>query len=205
VLCIEFGLDEEVGGFVVEVVEIAGNQIGTVSVFQMAPEWFDRIEFGGVGREPFERESGELFEELANGGSFVHGAVVPNDDDVAAEMFQEVAEEGGDAGGIEGAVDERLEVEVASKGLRRQGQGGEGGDFFAGAGELTENGSNASQRPGAAAKGRELESGFIDQHHMRVRGGPFFTIAGHSVFGQAAMRDSSRWLARLSGFFSEKS
>ena len=35
---IDFGVDEEVGGFVVKVGEVAGNEVGTVAVFQMTPK-----------------------------------------------------------------------------------------------------------------------------------------------------------------------
>ena len=196
----EFHLDEKVGGFIVEVSEVAGEEITAMTVFEMTPELFDGIEFGGVGREPFEREPGEAFQQFADGGAFVHRTVVPDDDNFTGDLSEEFAEEAGDAGGIEGAVDESLKVQVATKGFRRDGQSGDGGDFFAGAGELAENGATASLRPGAAAEGRELNAGLVDQHHLGVFGGPFFTIAGHSVFDQAAMRDSSRCEARFAGF-----
>ena len=126
----EFHLDEKVGGFVVEVFEVAGDEITTMTVFEMTPELFDGIEFGGVGREPFEREAGEAFQQFADSGSFVHRAVVPDDEDLAGDLSEEFAEEVGDAGGIEGAVDEGLKVQVATKGFRRDGQSGDGGDFL---------------------------------------------------------------------------
>ena len=98
----EFHLDEKVGGFVVEVFAVSGDEIATMSVFEMAPELFDGVEFGSVGREPFEREPGEAFQQFADSGAFVHRAVVPDDEDLAGDLSEEFAEEVGDAGGIEG-------------------------------------------------------------------------------------------------------
>lgn len=193
-------MDEEVGGLVVEMVEVAGDEVGTVTVFEVAPEGFDGIEVGGVGREPFECEAGALLQESADRGTFVHRAIVPDDDHLAAKMFEEVAEEGGHAGGVEGAVDEGLEVEIAAKRFRRQGQRGDRGDFLAGAGELAENGAASPLRPGAAAERRELEAGLIDQNDMGLLESPFLTIAGQSFCDHSRMRDSSRWLARFAGF-----
>jgi hypothetical protein len=118
---VELGFDEEVGGFVVEVLQVVGDEVGTVSELRMAPEWFDRVEFGGVRREPFDGEAGEVVAELPHGVAFVHGAVVPDDDDLAAEVFEQVAEEGGDASGIEGAVGEGAEVEIRA--VRLSGRG----------------------------------------------------------------------------------
>ena len=80
---------------------VIGDQVGTVAEFEVTPELFDRVEFGGVGREPLDGEPGEVLAELPHGVALVHGAVVPDDDDVAAEVLQQVAEEGGDAGGVE--------------------------------------------------------------------------------------------------------
>ena len=90
-------------------------------------ELFCGIEFGGVGREPFERETGKSFVEFADGGSFVLRAVVPDDDDLAGDLFEEYAEEECDAGGIEGAIDEGLEVQVAAERLWSDGRGGDMG------------------------------------------------------------------------------
>ena len=117
----EFHFDEKVGGFVVEVFEVAGDEITTMTVFEMTPELFDGIEFGGVRWEPFEREPGEAFQQFADGGAFVHRAVVPDDDNFTGDLFEEFAEEVGDAGGIEGAVNEGLKVEIAAERLRGEG------------------------------------------------------------------------------------
>ena len=197
---VDFGVHEEVGGFVVELVEVEGDEVGAVAVFEVAPKGFDGVEVGGVGRQPFEGESRDLLEETAEGGPLVHRAVVPDDDHLAAEMFEEVAEEGGDAGGVERAIDEGAEVEIAAKGFRRQGQRGDRGDPFAGSGKLAEDGTVPPRRPRPAAERRELETGLVDQNDVGVLGSPFLRIAGQSVCDQAAMWASSRWLARFAGF-----
>lgn len=189
---VDFGVDEEVGGFVIEVFEVTGNEVGAVAVFEVAPEGFNGVEVGGVGGQPFEGESRNLLEETAEGGAFVHGAVVPDDHHPTAEMLQQVAEEGSDAGGVERAVDEGAEVEVAAKGFRRQGQRGDRGDPFAGSGELGEDGTTPSRRPRPATERCELKAGLVDQNDVGVLGTPFLRIAGQSVCDQAAMRASSR-------------
>jgi hypothetical protein len=203
-LRVELGGDQKFGGFIIEVEEVVGDEVGAVSELEVAPELFDGIEFGSVGREPFEGEPRVSFQELADGGAFVHRSVVPDDNDPAGQLLQEFAEEGGDPGRVVGAVDERLEVEIAAVSFRRDGQRGDGGEFLAGSGELAEQRTASPRRPGPAAEGCELNAGLVDQHHMGIFIGPFLRRAGHSVCGQAAMRASSRWLARLAGFCGEK-
>lgn len=63
-------------------------------------------------------ESGVEILQGSDRGLFATGDVVTNDLHLAAEMLQQVAEEGGDAGGVDRAVDERADVKVAAKGYR---------------------------------------------------------------------------------------
>ena len=134
----------------------------------------------------------------------MHGTIVPNHNDFPAEMFQQVAEKGGDSCGVEGAVNECLKEEVATKGFRRQGQCGDDRDAFACTGELSQNGSTSPFRPRTATEWRKLQSCLVDQYDMGIFGFPFFTIRGQSIFVHDAMRASSRWVARFAGFCSEK-
>ncbi len=149
---VEPGGDEEIGGFVVEVVEVAGDEVGAVAEFEVAPEHLDGIEFGGVGRQVFEGEAGVAFQQFADRRALVHRAVIPDRNDLAFEVFEQVAEEGGDAGGIVLAVYERLEIEIATETFWRDRQGGDRGDFLTGSGELTKPRPASPLRPGTAAE-----------------------------------------------------
>lgn len=134
-------------------VEVAEDEVGAVAEFEVAPEHLDGIEFGGVGWQVFEGEAGVSLQQFADRWALMHRAVIPDDDDLALEVFEQVAEEGGDAGGIERTVDECLEVEIAAETFWRDGQCGYRRDFLTGSGELTEPWPASPLRPGTAAEG----------------------------------------------------
>jgi hypothetical protein len=67
-----------------------------VAEFEMAPEPLDGIEFGGVGWQVFEGEAGVSLQQFGDRRALVHRSVFPDDDNLAFEMLEQVAEEGGD-------------------------------------------------------------------------------------------------------------
>ena len=44
------------GNFVVEMINILGNEVGQIGIFGVVPALLDGIEFWGIGGKPFELE-----------------------------------------------------------------------------------------------------------------------------------------------------
>ena len=61
--------------------------------FGVGPDGFVGVELRGVGRKAFEMQPREPTADFPNRFSFVNAGVVPDQDDVPAEVAQQVAEE----------------------------------------------------------------------------------------------------------------
>ncbi len=61
--------------------------------FGVGPDGFVGVELRGVGRKEFEMQPREPAAELPNPFSFVNAGVIPDHDDVPAEVAQQVPEE----------------------------------------------------------------------------------------------------------------
>jgi len=60
--------------------------------FGVSPDGFVGVELRGIGRKVFEMQPGELMADFSNSVSFVNARVVPDDEDVAAKVAQQVSE-----------------------------------------------------------------------------------------------------------------
>ena len=76
-------------------VEMGGAAVGQ-GVFHLAPDSLVGVEFGRVGGKALQVQPGEAAAAGANRLALVRVAVVPDLDDVAAEMAQQVAQEPAD-------------------------------------------------------------------------------------------------------------
>ena len=72
--------------------DVVGATVGETTL-GVGPDGFVGVELRGVGREVFEMQPRELAADFANPFSFVNAGVVPDHDDVPAEVAQQVAEE----------------------------------------------------------------------------------------------------------------
>ena len=72
--------------------EAIGATVGETT-FGVGPDGFVGVELRGVRRKGFEMQSWELAADLPNSVSFVNAGVVPDHDDVPAEVAQQVSEE----------------------------------------------------------------------------------------------------------------
>src|SRR5665213_995731 len=72
-----------------------GTEIGELAVLQIAPDLFDRIQVGGVGRKPLDHQPSSLaLEEGLHSSAAVRRESVPDQGDlVTAEMTVEFGEE----------------------------------------------------------------------------------------------------------------
>jgi len=72
--------------------DVVGATVGETS-FGVGPDGFVGVELRGVGRKAFEMQPREPTADFPNRFSFVNAGVVPDHDDVPAEVAQQVPEE----------------------------------------------------------------------------------------------------------------
>ncbi len=86
------------------------------------PGPFDRVKFGGVGRQPNEREPvGFSFDELAGGDASVRVDAIPDHDDRPGQVLVKLLEELDDVLGANGPGNQ-AEEEAGSATVRRVGR-----------------------------------------------------------------------------------
>ncbi|MEX1257178.1 MAG: hypothetical protein WEG36_06135 [Gemmatimonadota bacterium] len=76
----------------VELVDAVGPAVGEGRLGK-APDAFVGIELGGVGRQRDQVQATVASAQLSHGGSSMDGGVVPDDDDVAAQVTEQVTQE----------------------------------------------------------------------------------------------------------------
>jgi len=79
--------------YAVQVKYIVRHEVRQGAILQVIPEVFDRVEFGSVRWQFFQRQSREVVEHGANCISLVHRSTVPYDGYRTAKSGQEGAEE----------------------------------------------------------------------------------------------------------------
>ncbi len=75
--------------------DVVGATVGEAP-FGVGPDGFVGVELRGVGRKAFEMQPREPTADFPNRFSFVNAGVVPDHDDVPAEVTQQVPEESAD-------------------------------------------------------------------------------------------------------------
>jgi hypothetical protein len=75
--------------------DVVGATVGETP-FGVGPNCFVRVELRGVGRKGFEMQPRELATDFPNPFSFMNTGVVPDHNDVPAEVAQQVTEESAD-------------------------------------------------------------------------------------------------------------
>lgn len=191
-----------IAGISGERIQIEGGLVGERIGFEVRPQVFDRIEFGGIGRQVLKvcRVWGDTFvEEFAKVGL----EPIEDHDQRCAHLALHVLQKFDHTLSIDVGI--RMQTEVQRQSITRgnDAQRGDGGDFLVGAGTLAQDGRAASRVPGAAHQRRHQQTGFVEEDQRRSQAcGVFFTL-GQSCWTQLRMRSSSRSIARRVGFCGE--
>jgi hypothetical protein len=152
----------------IEVSVVFRGEIVEFAPLQVRPEVLDGIENWGVGWKVFEFETGIACEY----GSYVRAAVarpaIPDHDDLSSEVPEQLPQECGDGGPVEGPIRNGAEVKSESAALGRQGEGGDHRDFFAVPASDENLGRLASGGERAADQRAEHQAAFVDEDN----GGP---------------------------------
>lgn len=103
--------------------EIVRAEVRDLVLFEMSPDVFGWIEFWGIGRKEMKLESAVLFvDEIANRVAAVNAQAVPNNQQIAGDVAQQVPQKLNRLGGADGAGEKlEIEPEQGDAGYRRQG------------------------------------------------------------------------------------
>lgn len=164
----------------------------------MLPDPFVGIQFGRVRRQRDQMQAAGAGQELVDRLAAMDGAVVQDDEHVAADVAQQVAEEH-DHGLALDVVVIQVAVEGAVEPPGADGEARDGGDPIA-ALAMPDEGRLTDRTPRLAHRRNQEEAGFVDKDEMGCQPRGVFFTAGQTARFQCAMAASSRSSARRSGF-----
>jgi len=162
------------------------------------PDALVRVELRGVGGEAVEMEPGKAGLECADGFAAVDRAVVPDHDHGAAEMAEQIPEEGAHFRVLEVLGGEQ-EVEAAAPAAGTHREAGEDRDALAPL-AVPEQRRLPPRRPGPAHARDQEELPLVDEDEVGPQPRGFFLMRGQVSRFQSSMRSSLRSSARRSGF-----
>lgn len=171
-------------------------------VFYRMPGGFDRIEFGRVGGQFLQMQARISVAELMQSLPVVDRGTVPNDDDLAAQMFEQVPKK------VVYLIARDIlrmkpEVEPEPPAFwtdRQTADDRDPGVVVA----VVDDRSLTYQRPGTPDGWNQHEAGFVGEDDVRTQPRSVFFTRGQSLRFHCSIRASSRSSARLSGFWQLK-
>ena len=149
-------------------------------------------------------ESRRAIDELLRDKASMSLGAVPDENDVPWNLILEMPEELANevAGDIGVGMEPKIEPNASL--LRRESQGGYGGDLSMACGALVEQRRASSGRPGATNEGSHHKSALIDEHERSSQARGFFLIRGHFSLIHRLISVSSRSIARRSGLWGDQ-
>ncbi len=136
--------------------------------FVPRPGPFDRIEFGGVGWQPDEREPMRLlFDELAGSDASVRGDAIPDYDDGSGQVLVKLLEELDDVFGTNGPWNQ-AEEEAGSATVRGVGRSSNRRQMLPVAEAMFEDRGLPPRRPRTLDRGPLRESTLVDEDDRRA-------------------------------------
>ena len=150
--------------------------VGRVA-FVVAPDEFDRVEFGRVTWEPLGVEARMILTELGKQRPLVNAPLVPQQNDRAVEMMQQLVNEVGDVAGVKVLF---LEANIQAHSFPTCGnrQGGQSGNAIVLV-AVADDRHMASRPPCPAAGRNEQESALIEEDQVGTKFLVLFFICGH--------------------------
>jgi len=185
---------EEVTHEGIEIVRAAVGQRG----LGQGPDALIRVQLGGVGGEAFQVEAGKPAAELADGLAPMGAPIVPEDNDVPAQVPEEVAQERAGLRLLD-VLPMPLVVQAEAPLPRAEGHPGDDGELVAPR-PVPQHRGLPPGGPGLAHGGDQQEPRLVYEDEVGPQPcGVFFTW-GQRVRFHRAMAGSSRSRARRSGF-----
>ena len=166
--------------------------------FSVGPDGFVGVELRGVGRKEFEVQSRESATDFSNPFSFVNAGVVPDHDDVPAEVAQQVSEEFAHLV-VPDVLRVALEVQTDAPAAGRNGYSRDHGDAIMPVAMMND-GRLPAGSPGLSHRGDQEEARLVDEDDVGTQPRSVFFTRGQFLRFQRSIFSSSRSRARRSGF-----
>ena len=177
--------------------DVVGATIGETP-FGVGPDGFVGVELRGVGRKEFEMQPWETAADLPNPFSFVNAGVVPDHDDVPAEVAQQVPEELADLV-VPDVVCVALEVQADASAAGGKGDARDHGDAIMPVAMMND-GRLSARSPGLSHRGDQEETRLVGEDDVGTQPRSVFFTRGQFLRFQRSIASSFRSSARRSGF-----
>jgi hypothetical protein len=178
--------------------DVVGAAIGETP-FGVGPDGFVGVELRGVRRKAFEMQPREPTADFTNRFSFVNAGVVPDHDDVPAEVAQHVPEEFADLV-VPNVLRVASKVQADAPTPGSQGNARDHGDAIMPVAMMND-GRLTARSPGLSHRGDQEEARLVDEDKVGTQPRSVFFTLGQFLRFQRSMTSSSRSSARRSGFW----
>lgn len=166
----------------------------------LVPHALVGIQFGGVGRKRFEADPSAAAAEEVNIFTLVNFSVVPDHDEAALNLFQQMPQERGYVHGMNVGFGIAPEVQARPVTCGAHRQRGDDRDLLA---PLLASMYRrlAADGPRTSDRRAHQEAAFVDEDEVGTQVFSVFFIRGHSSFFHRSIKSSFRSIARRSGFW----
>ena len=178
------------GEAAIELVEIAGSAVGQGGI-ALAPDELGRVEFRGIGREPLHMDSRTLRQITLNLLAPVDGAAVPQENDRAPEMPEQMLQEREDMQASE-VVATQPDIKADALAIGGDADRVDGRDLVLPV-KVVQVRCLSAKRPGAFNVRNEQKSTFVEEDQVRSQLPGFFLYAANPA------ASTGRWLLRCAG------
>ncbi len=165
----------------------------------MIPYPFVRVEFRGIGRKGLQVQTRRAAEKFLDGIATMNLAIVQQNDQMAVDLMQQVAEKCGHFFAVDVLLIQ-LAVQRTMEALRADGDAGDGRDAVVSI-PMTYNRCLSHGAPRLADRRDQEEARFVDEDEMGCQPCGVFFTRGQTDRFHSAMAVSSRSMARRSGFW----
>jgi len=178
--------------------EVVGAAVGETP-FGGGPDGLVGVELRGVGWKQFEMQPRKPAADLPNPFSFVNAGVVPDHDDVPAEVAQQVPEKPADLA-VPDVLRVALEVQADAPTPGGNGDARDRGDAIMPV-AIMNDGCLTARSPGLSHRGDQEEARLVDEDDVGTQPRSFFFTRGQSLRFHRSIFSSSRSKALRSGFW----
>ena len=153
--------------------DIEAGEIGRRLGLEVAPQVFDRVEFGGVGRKvalpPLHHIEGDFGLKAA-----MSLGTIPEQEQRSVEAAGELPEEAEQRAGIEVRIDQQLKVQPQLAPVGTHAQSGDRRDLFALTTDMPEHRNLPARAPGASHHREQEQPALVDENQPSVQLAGFF-------------------------------
>src|ERR1035437_201550 len=188
--------------FVCQHVHQLGLSVGTAigqSSLEVIPDALVRVQFGGVRRESHQVQPGSACKKFPHRFAAMDCAVVQQNDQMAADLEQQIAEECQNFVSLNVALIQ-LAVQFTMETFGADCNAGNGGNPIMTI-PITQEGRLSHKTPCFSDRGDQEKAGFVNKHYMGCQPCGVFFTHGQTARFHSTMAASSRSTARLSGFW----